>query len=225
MGPAPKRLRVIVTRAAGQIEPLAQRIEALGHEVVRCPLIELEPAGPDRVGVDGYDWVVVTSSNGAAELARRRHGALPRVAAIGPGTAEALAERGIEPALVARVSTQEGLLAELPRPAGRVLLAAAEGARRLLVENLGADFLPLYRVVQLHPATPPEGDLVVLASPSAARAFGALGLGIPALTIGPQTTAAAQETGVIVKAEADPHDLEGLLAAVASLPPSCSSPS
>lgn len=218
-------MRVVVTRAAEQAEPLARRLQELGYEVVFCPLIRIEPLGDEPIDCSGYDWVVVTSSNGAAELARRRHGALPRVAAIGPGTAEALADRGIEPALVARVSTQEGLLAELPRPAGRVLLAAAEGARRLLVEELGADFLPLYRVVQLHPATPPEGDLVVLASPSAARAFGALGLRIPALTIGPQTTAAAQETGVIVKAEADPHDLEGLLAAVASLSRSCSSPS
>jgi uroporphyrinogen III methyltransferase/synthase len=218
-------MRVVVTRAVEQAEPLARRLRELGHEVVFCPLIRIEPLGDEQIDCSGYDWVVVTSSNGAAELARRGHGALPRVAAIGPGTAEALAERGIEPALVASVSTQEGLLAELPRPVGRVLLAAAEGARRLLVEELGADFVPLYRVVQLHPATPPEGDLVVLASPSAARAFGALGLGIPALTIGPQTTAAAQETGVIVKAEADPHDLEGLLAAVASLPRSCSSPS
>ena len=53
MGPASKRLRVIVTRAREQLEPLATRIEALGHEVVRCPLIELEPAGPERVEVDG----------------------------------------------------------------------------------------------------------------------------------------------------------------------------
>ena len=40
-----KRLKVIVTRAREQVEPLASRIEALGHEVVRCPLIELEPIG------------------------------------------------------------------------------------------------------------------------------------------------------------------------------------
>src|SRR5690348_17732333 len=112
MGPASKRLRVIVTRARGGLEPLASRIEALGHEVVRCPLIELEPVGPERVGVDGYDWVVVTSAYGARELLRRLSGQLGRVAAIGPGTGSALRQGGVEPALVARVSTQEGLLDE-----------------------------------------------------------------------------------------------------------------
>jgi uroporphyrinogen III methyltransferase / synthase len=215
MGPASKRLRVIVTRAAEQIEPLARRIEELGHEVVRCPLIDLEPTGPDAVELEGYDWVIVTSAYGARELARRGRGAWPRVAAIGPGTAAALGEHAIEPVLVPRVSTQEGLLAELPRPAGRVLFAGAERARRLLVDQLGADFVPLYRTHELRPEPAPEGDLVVLASSSAARAFAALGTEVRAVTIGPETTRTAQSAGLAVVAEADPHDLDGLVAAVA----------
>jgi uroporphyrinogen III methyltransferase/synthase len=215
MGPASKRLRVIVTRADEQIEPLARRIEELGHEVVRCPLIELEPTGPDVVDLEGYDWVVVTSAYGARELARRGRGAWPRVAAIGPGTAVALGEHAIEPVLVPRVSTQEGLLAELPRPAGRVLFAGAERARRLLVDELGADFVALYRTHELRPEPPPEGDLVVLASSSAARAFAALGTEVRAVTIGPETTRTAQSAGLAIVAEADPHDLDGLVAAVA----------
>jgi uroporphyrinogen-III synthase len=215
MGPASKRLRVIVTRAAEQIEPLAGRIEELGHEVVRCPLIELEPTGPDAVDLDGYDWAIVTSAHGARELARRGRGRWPRVAAIGPGTAAALREHAVEPVLVPRVSTQEGLLAELPRPAGRVLFAGAERARRLLVDELSADFVPLYRTRELRPQTPPDGDLVVLASSSAASAFAALGVEAPTVTIGPETTRAAQGAGLTVVDEADPHDLDGLVAAVA----------
>jgi uroporphyrinogen-III synthase len=215
MGPTPKRLRLVVTRASGQIEPLAERIEALGHEVVRCPLIELEPVGPEHVDVGGYAWVVVTSPFGARELARRARGALPRVAAIGPGTAAALRDEGVEVDLVPRVSTQEGLIAELPSPAGRVLFAGAERARRLLVERLGADFVPLYRTHPLRPDPAPAGDLVVLASSSAAQAFAALGLDIPAVSIGPETSRAAEAAGVRVVAEAEPHDLDGLVAAVA----------
>jgi uroporphyrinogen-III synthase len=214
MGPASKPLRVIVTRAQGQIEPLARRIEELGHEVVRCPLIELEPIGPDEVDAAGYDWLVVTSPFGASELLRRARGELPRVAAVGRGTAEALREGGVEPALVARVSTQEGLLDELPRPTGRVLFAGAERARRLLVDALGADVLPLYRTRALRPDPPPEGDLVVLASASAARAFASLGVEMPAVSIGPETTRAAEDAGLTVAAEAETHDLEGLVAAV-----------
>jgi len=74
MGPASKRLCVIVTRARGQLEPLARRIEELGLEVECCPLIELEPVGPRSIGVEGYDWVVVTSPFGARELLRRADG-------------------------------------------------------------------------------------------------------------------------------------------------------
>ena len=214
MGPAPKRLRVIVTRASEQLEPLASRIEGLGHEVVRCPLIELEPVGPDQVDADGYDWVVVTSAYGARELLRRAAGTLPRVAAIGPGTAAALRDGGIEPAIVARVSTQEGLIAELPSPSGRVLFAGAERARRLLVQELGADFVPLYRTRTLRPDPPPAGDLVVLASASAAEVAAGLGLALPAVSIGPETSRAARAAGIDVVAEAETHDVDGLVEAV-----------
>ncbi len=210
-----KRLQVIVTRAREQVEPLATRLEALGHEVVRCPLIELEPVGPAEIDVSGYDWVAVTSPFGARELLRRARGELPRVAAIGPGTAAALREGGVGAAFVPRVSTQEGLVAELPGPAGRVLFAGAERARRHLVDALGAEFVPLYRTHGLRPETPPKGDLVVLASASAAEALGALGLDLPAVSIGPETTRAARAAGVRVVEEAKTHDLDGLVAAVA----------
>lgn len=208
-------MRVVVTRPREQAAELAARLEELGHDVVLCPLIEIEPLGDEPVDVEDYDWVVVTSANAARELLRRRRGELPRVAAIGRGTASALAAGGAEPALVASVSTQEGLLAELPRPAGRVLFAGAEAARRLLVDELEADFVPLYRTRALVPELPPDGDLVVLASASAARALGALGLRLPAVSIGPQTTAAARSAGVAVVAEARSHDVDGLVAAVA----------
>jgi uroporphyrinogen-III synthase len=112
------------------------------------------------------------------------------------------------------VSTQEGLLAELPRPAGRVLFAGAEDARRLLVDELGADFVPLYRTKELRPTEFPAADLVVLASASAARAYGRLELATPAVSIGPETTAAAEDAGVEVLGEATTHDLDGLVRAV-----------
>jgi uroporphyrinogen III methyltransferase / synthase len=215
MGPAGAPLRVIVTRPLEQAGPLAERLEALGHEVVRCPLIEREQTGPSALDLSSYDWVVVTSRTAAHELATRARGSRPRVAAIGPGTAAALREHGVEPALVPKVSTQEGLVAEFPQAPGRVLFAGAEGARRHLVEALGADFVPLYRTRTLRPDPPPAGDLVVLASASAAEAFGALGLDLPAVSIGPETTRAAGAAGIRVVAEAETHDLEGLVAAVA----------
>jgi uroporphyrinogen-III synthase len=210
-------VRVIVTRPRDQAGPLVERLEALGHEVVACPLIEIVPLDDGPLDTGGYDWLIVTSPNGADELARRRRGRLPRVAAVGPGTAEALSAHDIRPDLVPRVSTQEGLLAELPEHPGRVLFAGARGARRELVDALGADFVPLYDTVLVRPDEPPQGDVVVLASGSAARSFAALGVPIPAVSIGPETTRVAERAGLRVVAQAATHDLDGLVAAVAGI--------
>jgi uroporphyrinogen-III synthase len=207
-------VRIVVTRRREQAGELVGRLERAGHDVVACPLIELEPIAPERsIDVSGYDWVVVTSPNAAEHFLRRAVGALPQVAAIGPGTADSLRTHGVEPALVPAVSTQEGLLRELPSAPGRVLVAAAEGARRVLADALGADVVPLYRTRPLQPELP-DADLVVLASGSAARAFAALGVDLPAVSIGPQTTRVARAAGVRIVAEARTHDLDGLVAAI-----------
>lgn len=205
-------MRVIVTRLRAQARPLVEALERLGIEVVECPLIEIERTSDEPVDGAGYDWLIVTSPNGADEIARRGRN-LPPVAAVGPGTAEALRAHGIEPAFVPTESSQDGLLREFPRPAGRVLFAAAEGARRRPIEELGADFVPLYRTRLLRP-DPPEGDVVVLASGSAARAYAGVGGTAPAVTIGPETSRVARSVGLAVRAEAATHDLDGLVAAV-----------
>jgi uroporphyrinogen-III synthase len=205
-------VRVIVTRPRAQAGPLVDRLEARGHDVVECPLIEIVRASDDEIDASEYDWVIVTSPNGADEIARRGRN-LPQLAAVGPGTAERLAEHGLTPAFVARVSSQEGLLAEFPRPAGRVLFAAAENSRRGPIDELDADFVPLYSTRLLTPA-PPHGDVVVLASGSAARAYAAIGGRAPAVSIGPQTTHVASSVGLSVVSEAETHDLDGLVAAV-----------
>ena len=208
-------MRVIVTRPRDQAGPLVARLEELGHEVIECPLIEIERTSDEPVDASGYDWVIVTSPNCADEIARRGRN-LPKLAAVGPGTAERLREHGLEPAFVPRVSSQDGLVDEFPHPAGRVLFAAAENSRRGPIEELGADFVPLYSTRLLTPE-PPEGDVVVLASGSAARAYAALGGRAPAVSIGPQTTHVAGSAGLTVVAEAGSHDLDGLVAAVQAL--------
>lgn len=207
-------MKVVLTATEGLTGPLATALEAEGFEVEARPLvaIELLPGPPLRA--HEYDWVVLTSRNAVDALFARLDGGLPKVAAVGRGTAEALRERDVEPDLVARVSTQEGLADELPRPPGRVLFPAAEGARGVLVQELGADFVPVYRTVELVPELFPAADLVVLASASAARAFAALRMDAACVSIGPVTSAEARRLGLRVVAEAAGHDREGLVAAV-----------
>ena len=209
--------RVIVTRAAAQSQPLVDALHSAGFDVVICPLIEIEPIDDGPIDVQGYDWVVVTSANGAEQLATRHCGSLPRVAAIGAATATTLATHGIEAGFIPSEPSQEALVAEFPRPTGRVLFVAAEEARGLIVSELDAEFRAVYRTRRLRPKEPPEGDLAVLASPSAADAFAALRLDIPVVTIGPRTTSAAHAHGLRVRAQAQTQDLDGLVAAVRSV--------
>jgi uroporphyrinogen-III synthase len=195
-------MRVAVTR-----EDLAERVAALGHEPVLVELIRIEPLGDEPVDATGYDWLVVTSANGAHELGRRGVRA-NRIAAIGPATASALGEHGLRVDLVPEIHTQEGLRDALP--AGRLLLAAAEGARR---DVFDADFVALYRTTELPQEV--EADVALLMSGSAARA---LRTRIPVVAIGPQTADEARRLGFDVVAVAGVHTVDGLVEALASLP-------
>lgn len=198
-------MRIVVTR-----EDVARRVEALGHDAVVCELIHVEPLGDDPVDASAYDWLVVTSRNGAHELARRGVTA-NRIAAVGPATADALRGDGLRVDLVADTHSQEGLRDALPE--GRLLLAAAEGARQ---DVLDADFLPLYRTVELSPPAP-DGDVALLMSGSAARALARTGARMPVVVIGPQTAEESRRAGLDVVAIARTHDLDGLVEALGSL--------
>ena len=114
---------------------------------------------------------------------------------------------------MARVSSQEGLLAEFPHPAGRVLFAAAENSRRGPIEDLDADFVPLYSHTSAHagPASRRRRRArfrlrrAGLRGDRRKRARG---------SIGPQTSYVAASVGLNVVSEAQTHDLDGLVAAV-----------
>jgi uroporphyrinogen-III synthase len=206
-------VKVIVTRPKHQAQPLVARLEELGFGVVECPLIEIVRTSDEPIDCSGYDWAVITSPNGADEVARRAQNLPGKVAAVGPGTAETLRKHGIEPAFVASVSTADHLAAEFPKPDGKVIFLAAENSRRGPIDALDADFVPLYSTVLLQPE-PPEGDVVVLASGSAARAYAWIGGDAPAVSIGPETTRVAASVGLEIAVEAKTHDLDGLVAAV-----------
>ncbi|MGH9118965.1 MAG: uroporphyrinogen-III synthase, partial [Acidimicrobiales bacterium] len=99
---------VVITRARDQAAPLARRLADLGAHVVEAPVIDI--VGPADGGAalrravaeaaNGmYDWLVVTSTNGAdrvvAALGAERTLPATRVAAIGPATAAVLERAGV----------------------------------------------------------------------------------------------------------------------------------
>ena len=97
-------LRVHVLRGGDWGASVAERIEELGGVPVITELLRIEAAAdpaPLQVAADGwnrgaYDWLVLTSANGAEAFTAAggapRAGA--RVAAVGPATAEALERHG-----------------------------------------------------------------------------------------------------------------------------------
>ena len=225
---------VAITRARAQASALAARLRALGAAVVEAPAIRIVPLEAELPPVGGYDFVCVTSPNGAELLLDRlrdaRELAGVTVAAIGPGTARALRARGVEPDILPERAVAEGLVEALADvPVGRVLIARAAEGRDVLPDALrerGAhvDVVALYETV----AEPLDdaareasagADYLLFTSASSvrffARAAGEDSLRGPRLaSIGPATSAALREHGAEPDLEADPHTPDGLVAAL-----------
>ena len=146
-----RAVRVIVTRPRAQAGPLVARLEQLGAEVVECPLIEIERTSDEPV--DARRLRLARRH----EPERRRRDRAPRAQPAAGRGGRAGHRRG-----AARARHRAGVRAASSRrrtaccassrgPPGRVLFAAAEGARRRPIDALDADFVPLYRTRLLTP--------------------------------------------------------------------------
>ncbi len=230
---------VVVTRTREQASQLTSALRDRGAGVVEVPVIEITDPADGAVALtraaqrlDAYDWVVVTSPNGARRLLdavpdARAFGSA-RIAAIGPGTAAVLAQGRIVADLVPERYVAEALLAALPDGPGRLLLARAEVARGVLPDGLRArgwevDVVEAYRTVPAaisdeQRAAVRGADLITFTSSSTVEhsltAFGADGLPPAVACIGPITAATARQHGLAVDVEADVHTIDGLVDAV-----------
>lgn len=145
--------RIVVTRARKQAGSLAQRIEALGGEVIEFPTIEILPpvsfAALDNAvrQIESYGWIFFTSVNGVKFFLDRlqfagksaAHLAKARVVAVGSETAKRLADAGVAVTLIPSSYRAEGILAALKSAelVGQcVLLPRAAQARDLLPDTL-----------------------------------------------------------------------------------------
>jgi uroporphyrinogen III methyltransferase/synthase len=240
--------RIVVTRAREQASALVERLAALGAATIEAPAIAVaEPAdggealaaAVERLAAGAYDWVVVTSPNGAQRLlaalrsAGRDVRALGgvRLAAIGPGTADVLARAHLVPDLVPERFVAESLLDALPPPpgeGGRVLLARAAVARDVLPDGLAAagwavDVVEAYRtepvpVDDSTRAAVAAAEIVTFTSSSTVTNFlaavGADAVPPVVAAIGPVTAATARDHGLTVDVEAEVHTIDGLVDAL-----------
>lgn len=228
-----KGCRVLVTRPKNRIGALSEKFRRFGADVTECPCIKTVPFIPcppmeqKLKEISRYEWITFTSAAGVDAcwscLTALGHDARwfaeVKLAAIGNGTATALATHGLTADLIPEVFDAAHLGAALAAQAhGRVLiLRAEEGSSALtaaLSENgVAWDDIAVYRTELVRP--PLENlryaveqgawEFVTFTSASTVKGFAAaLGDGadvshITGLCIGEQTAAEARRYGLSVR--------------------------
>lgn len=233
--------RIVLTRPSpGRLD---DRLRQLGADVSHIPLITIGDAGDHGAALaqalarlDDYDWLVVTSANGAERVGAAARRSPVRLAAVGSATATALAELAGRPVdLVPAVQRTAGLLDAFPRLPAAVLVAQGNLAGGELVDglrSLGCDVTAVeaYATVRRRPTdveldTLRRADVVVLASGSAATAWvetehdvtgspGWAAVQSAVVTIGPQTAVVAGRLGMVVAAVSSTPSTDDVVTAI-----------
>lgn len=243
--------RVLVTRPTDQAGELCAALRARDLEPVAVPTVAIDRASAagdlDAMlagGLDGADWLVITSANGATALAERlaagerRLPAGTRLAAVGPATAGTLEAAGLRVDHVPDEYRTVAIAGGLGDVAGRrVVLARADAATpdlRDALQRAGADVAEVvaYRTVE-GPATSRDAlhsalhrDLSGITFTSSSTVRGLLRLasptdrqrarGIPAFCIGPVTAETARRLGFDIGVIATEYTAAGLADAIAT---------
>jgi uroporphyrinogen-III synthase len=238
---------IVITRPAEDAAELASKLRERGATVIEAPSIRIEELEDttelDRVirmlAAGDFAWVSFTSPRAVDAVCERlrRFGLPPRipakVAAVGPATAEKLRDRGVEVDLLADPHTTEALAGQFPSGEGRVLFPRADIAPEGLEERFREKgWTPVrvdaYRTRYLEelPAEAREAlegaavDAVVFTSSSTVEGFVRMA-GVPGgpsiVCIGPVTADAARRAGLWVDEVAEPHTVDGIVAALENL--------
>ncbi len=230
---------VVVTRSADQASPLVERLHELGAQATQVPLIRIAtPADGGQALRSALArpaaWLVVTSPNGArACLGASDTNDRPerQIACVGPATAAVFARAGVSVTLIPQRSVGESLVdafPSAPKAGGTVVLAQAAQARPIVgdgIAALGWDVhqVTAYRTVDadVDPAAIVEigeAHAILFTSSSTVERFvrliGRVHMPPVVITIGPITSATAENLGVQVTGQASRFDLDGLVDAL-----------
>ena len=231
---------VVVCRATHQATPLLERLASLGAIPVHVPLIEVVAPldGGDELrrllrAADEATWLAFTSANSVDAVAAALEGEplISRVAAVGGATSDRARSLGWPVDHVPVVATATGLATSLPA-GGRVIAPLGELASSDLVDGLRSRGIEVEAVTAYRTTTPDvspvdtqrviDSDAVLVTAPSVIRrlmhlvevaAFDASKLP-PLVAIGPTSSAAIRQAGLVVADEATHPSMDGLIDAV-----------
>lgn len=238
LGVDPVEVPVLEIRPPEDLRPLDRALGALAsYDWLIFTSVNTVQALIDRSTTEGAPFISQShrEMGGVSTLSISPH---TKVAAIGSSTAAALREAGIRVDFIPVNYVAESLVSN-PKsywPGQRVLLARASLARDIIPDALRAagatvDVVDAYRNVlpndapeKLQAALAGKLDAATFTSSSSvthlAKAATQAGISfpipaIPAISIGPITTQTLREHNWPPTAEANPHDISGLIAAVA----------
>jgi uroporphyrinogen-III synthase len=245
--------RILITRTRRQASELSARLEALGAHCILISTIEIAPPASFRAldaalaSLSTFDWLLFTSANAVHAFHQRAaHLGIepaphPRIAAIGPATAAALASIGLPADLIPPRYVAESLAEALtPHAPGRsflLLRAESEAARDILPDTLTAAGAHLTLAPAYRNLTPPEAipaleslfapgttppDAITFTSSSTARnlvtlleaANLTLPAGVTLASIGPITSATLRDLGLTPTLEAAEPTIAALTTAL-----------
>ncbi len=130
-------MRLLVTRASGEADALAEQLKAAGHKPVIHPLTEIEWLDTEDTNWASFDAIAVTSRNALRALVRSPDRAMLSrlLIAVGPGTAALARDLGF-----AHVIEGPGTARQLPAfMAARGLAGASGAGAKRIVYAAGED--------------------------------------------------------------------------------------
>ncbi len=163
---------ILVTRSAGQSHEFSDRLQQEGATVIEMPTLEIVPpaswAALDRAiaNLSDFDWLILTSANGAEYFFARLFAQIKDVAAltgikiavVGKKTAQSLERQGIHPDFIPPNFVADSLVAHFPESlAGKkVLFPRVEtGGREVLVKEFLAQGAAVVEVAAYQSQCPP----------------------------------------------------------------------
>lgn len=236
--------KILILREGEKIDELSRMLQNKGAEVIKFPIISIVPYNDPKLPyvlerINTYDWLIFTSANGVKlffeklDDIRQFYG--PKIAVIGEKTKESVLKYKIKVDLMPEVYSQEALLdvfLKMDIKDKRMLVIRSNRGRDVLIKGL-LEHNALVETIILYDICPTTKDpsyikdellnkkidVICFTSPSCVSSFfkiiekGHL-LDVKIASIGPITTKALVENGLVPHILAETFTSEGLVRAI-----------